>query len=57
MDFTAPRGTPIYASGNGKIHRAQRSTTFGNVVYIDHGYGYKTIYAHMSKMNVKRGKK
>ena len=57
MDFTAPTGTPIYASGNGKIHRAQRSTTFGNVVYIDHGYGYKTIYAHMSKMKVKRGEK
>jgi murein DD-endopeptidase MepM/ murein hydrolase activator NlpD len=55
MDFTAPKGTPIYASGDGKIHRAQRSTTFGNVVYIDHGYGYKTIYAHMSKMAVKRG--
>jgi murein DD-endopeptidase MepM/ murein hydrolase activator NlpD len=57
MDFTAPTGTPIYATGNGKIHRAQRSTTFGNVVYIDHGYGYKTIYAHMSKMKVKRGEK
>ena len=55
MDFTAPKGTPIYASGNGKIHRAQRSKTFGKVVYIDHGFGYKTIYAHMSKMVVKRG--
>ena len=55
MDFTAPRGTPIYASGNGKIYRAQRSSTFGKVVYIDHGYGYKSIYAHMSKMVVRRG--
>jgi murein DD-endopeptidase MepM/ murein hydrolase activator NlpD len=55
MDFTAPRGTPIYASGNGEVYRAQRSSTFGKVVYIDHGYGYKTIYAHMSKMVVKRG--
>jgi murein DD-endopeptidase MepM/ murein hydrolase activator NlpD len=55
MDFTAPKGTPIYASGNGKIYRAQRSKTFGKVVYIDHGYGYKTIYAHMSKMAVRRG--
>lgn len=54
MDFTAPKGTPIYASGDGKIHRAQRSSTFGNVIYIDHGYGYKTIYAHLSKMVVKR---
>ncbi|PQJ79596.1 M23 family metallopeptidase [Polaribacter porphyrae] len=55
MDFTAPKGTPVYASGNGKIHRAQRSSTFGNVIYIDHNYGYKTIYAHLSKMVVKRG--
>ena len=55
MDFTAPQGTPVYASGNGKIYRAQRSSTFGKVIYIDHGYGYKTIYAHLSKMVVKRG--
>lgn len=57
MDFTAPKGTPVYASGDGKIHRAQRSSTFGNVIYIDHGYGYKTIYAHLSKMAVRRGNK
>jgi murein DD-endopeptidase MepM/ murein hydrolase activator NlpD len=56
MDFTAPTGTPIFASGNGKIIRAERSATFGNVVYINHGYGYKTIYAHMSKMKVRKGK-
>lgn len=55
MDFTAPKGTPVYASGNGEIYRAQRSSTFGKVIYIDHGYGYKTIYAHLSKMVVKRG--
>ena len=56
MDFTAPKGTPVYASGDGKIHRAQRSSTFGKVVYIDHGYGYTTIYAHLNKMVVRRGK-
>lgn len=55
MDFTAPVGTPIYASGNGKVIRSERSATFGNVVYIDHGYGYKTIYAHMSKIKTRRG--
>ncbi len=55
MDFTAPKGTPIYASGNGKVYAAQRSSTFGKVVVIKHGYGYKTIYAHMSKYVVKRG--
>ena len=57
MDFTAPTGTPIYASGNGKVIRAERSATFGKVVYIDHGYGYKTIYAHMSKMKARKGQK
>ncbi|MFQ3296374.1 MAG: murein DD-endopeptidase MepM/ murein hydrolase activator NlpD [Polaribacter sp.] len=55
MDFTAPTGTPIYASGNGKVIRANRSATYGRVVYIEHGYGYKTIYAHMSKIKAKRG--
>ena len=55
MDFTAPTGTPIYASGNGKVVRSSRSATYGRVVYIDHGYGYRTIYAHMSKIKAKRG--
>ena len=57
MDFTSPKGTPIFASGNGKIKKAHRSATFGKVVYIDHGYGYETIYAHMSKIVAKRGQK
>lgn len=55
MDFTARIGTPIYASGNGRVIIAERSSTYGNVVYISHGYGYKTIYAHMSKIKVRRG--
>ena len=50
-------GTPIYASGNGVVTRAARSPSFGNVVYIEHGYGYKTVYAHMSKIATKKGKK
>ncbi|QMU65672.1 MAG: peptidoglycan DD-metalloendopeptidase family protein [Flavobacteriaceae bacterium] len=57
MDFTAPKGTPIYASGNGTVSAAKRSPTFGKVVYVDHGYGYRTIYAHMSKIATRRGKK
>lgn len=57
MDFTAPTGTPIFASGNGKVVKAHRSSTFGKVVYIEHGYGYKTIYAHMSKIVAKKGQK
>ncbi len=57
MDFTAPTGTPIYASGNGVVKKAHRSSTFGKVVYIDHGYGYETIYAHMSKIVAKKRQK
>ena len=55
MDFTAKTGTPIYATANGKVIKAKRSGAFGNVVYIDHGYGYETIYAHLSKFNTRRG--
>lgn len=58
MDFTAPTGTPIYATGNGVVDRADnRASGFGEHIEIDHGYGYKTIYAHLSKYNVKRGQK
>jgi murein DD-endopeptidase MepM/ murein hydrolase activator NlpD len=57
MDFKAPTGTPIYASGNGTVVLARRSATFGKVVYIDHGFGYRTIYAHMSKIATRRGRK
>lgn len=57
MDFTAKPGTPIYATGNGVVTRANRSASFGNVVYIDHGYGYKTVYAHMQKIATRKGKK
>ncbi|MCB0472036.1 MAG: M23 family metallopeptidase [Flavobacteriaceae bacterium] len=58
MDFTAPTGTPVYASGNGLVKRADnRATGFGNHIEIDHGFGYSTIYAHLSKYNVKAGQK
>ncbi len=58
MDFTAPKGTPIYASGDGKVIRADNNSSgFGKHVRIDHGFGYKSIYAHMSKYNVKRGQR
>ena len=56
MDFTAPRGTPIYASGDGIVARADNSASgFGKHIRIDHGYGYLTIYAHLSQYNVKKG--
>ncbi|WP_274473843.1 M23 family metallopeptidase [Mangrovimonas aestuarii] len=58
MDFTSPRGTPIYASGDGTVIRADnRSTGYGNHIRIDHGYGYVSLYAHLYKYNVKKGQK
>ena len=56
MDFSAPRGTPIYASGNGRVVMAERNSTYGNVVQIRHGYGYETLYAHMDKITTSNGK-
>lgn len=56
MDFSAPKGTPIYATGNGKIEKVTRSKRgFGNYVKIDHGFGYKTLYGHMDKYTVRKG--
>ena len=56
MDFTSPKGTPIYATGNGKVIRADnRASGFGKHIRIDHGFGYITLYAHLSKYNVKKG--
>ncbi|CAI8345632.1 MAG: Murein DD-endopeptidase MepM [Cryomorphaceae bacterium] len=58
MDFSAKTGTPIYATGDGKISKVRRSRRgYGNHVVIDHGYGYKTLYAHMKKYAVKKGQK
>ncbi len=58
MDFTAPRGTPIYATGNGVVERADNNATgYGNHIRIDHGYGYVSLYAHLYKYNVRRGQK
>lgn len=58
MDFTAPRGTPIYATGDGEVTRADNyASGFGKHIRIQHGYGYMTIYAHLSKYNVKKGQK
>ena len=56
MDFTAPRGTPIYATGDGKILLVERKRTgYGKSVRVDHGYNYVTLYGHMSKINCKVG--
>jgi murein DD-endopeptidase MepM/ murein hydrolase activator NlpD len=58
MDFTSPRGTPIYASGDGKILRADsNSSGYGKHIRIDHGFGYISLYAHLSKYNVGKNQK
>ena len=58
MDFTAKRGTPIYATGNGIVKRADnRSSGYGKHIRIDHGFGYVSLYAHLSKYKVRRGQK
>ncbi|MCO6493398.1 MAG: peptidoglycan DD-metalloendopeptidase family protein [Phaeodactylibacter sp.] len=55
IDFTAPRGTPIQATGAGKVIKADRVSGYGNQVVIDHGFGYQTSYAHMKSISVKEG--
>lgn len=58
IDFTSPSGTPIYATGDGVVSRIERKRTgYGHNVKINHGYGYETLYAHMSKILVKPGQK
>ncbi|HRG79530.1 MAG TPA: M23 family metallopeptidase, partial [Cyclobacteriaceae bacterium] len=55
LDFTAPVGSPIYATGDGRVSAAQHSVSYGNVVYIDHGYQFETRYAHMTQYIVRQG--
>lgn len=58
IDFTAPRGTPIQATGSGVVTRVEsRKNGYGKNVIIDHGYGYTTLYAHMREVEVKIGDK
>ena len=57
MDFSGAVGTPIYATGNGKVVYAEIRQGYGKCVLIDHGFNYETLYAHMSNYNVKAGQK
>ena len=57
IDFSAPVGTPIYATGDGVVESVTRSGRgLGNRIVIDHGYGYKTLYACMDEIGVRRGR-
>jgi len=55
LDFTAPQGTPIYATGDGRVTAAGPGTGTGNHVIINHGYGYETEYMHMVRVKVRGG--
>jgi len=58
MDFSAPQGTPVFATGPGKVIRVDsQASGFGKHIRIDHGFGYITLYAHLSKYNVKKWQK
>lgn len=58
IDLTAPTGTPIYATGDGKIINAGYTPGgYGKKIIIDHGFGFKTLYAHLHEVDVKVGQK
>jgi len=58
MDFSAPTGTEIFATGDGEVDKVRWSYTgYGRNIVIRHGFGYETLYAHMSKTLVKKGQK
>lgn len=58
MDFTAPRGTPVFATGDGVVSRADNNASgYGKHIRVEHGYGYMSLYGHLSKYNVKPGQR
>lgn len=58
IDFTAPRGTKIYATGDAVVKKVEHARWgYGSHVMLSHGYGYTTLYAHMSRTNVRVGQK
>ena len=57
FDFSAIVVTPVYATGNGVVRKAGWEGLYGNCIQIDHGFGYVTRYAHLSKIDVRVGQK
>lgn len=55
VDLSAPKGTPVYATGNGVVLRAGWQPGYGYLIELNHGFGYKTRYGHLSKMHVRAG--
>ncbi len=58
MDFSAKSGTPIFATGDGVVDKADNKVSgYGNHIVLKHGFGYETLYGHLSKYNVKKGQR
>ncbi len=57
IDISAARGTPVYAPASGVVARAETFSSYGKVVEIDHGFGLRTRYAHLHKIEAKKGDK
>lgn len=58
IDFSGPVGLGIYATGDGVVAKVEKNKSgYGNNIIVDHGYGYKTRYAHLSSIKVKKGEK
>ncbi len=57
MDFSANPGTDVYATGNGTVVKMGWETGYGNTIIIDHGFGYRTWYAHLRDFRTKHGKR
>ena len=58
MDFTAKTGSPIYATGDGVVAKADNTASgYGNHIVIRHGFGYETLYAHLSKYKARAGQR
>ena len=55
LDISASRGTPVYATADGKVVSAGKLGNYGNTIKINHGHGYHTFYAHLHKILTKRG--
>ena len=57
VDIVVDTGTHVFAPGNGKVIFAGKKRGYGQVVELDHGFGYTTLYAHLSKIKVRKGEK
>ena len=56
-DFSAPIGTNVYSTANGRVKKSKYWGSFGNYIEVDHGNGYVTVYGHLASRNVIKGEK